>query len=247
MGLQVSALKVCLGDQVVLEDVSLSVTRGELVGLVGPNGAGKTTLLRAILGLVQADSGRVEVDGLPSLEARESIAYVPQRHEFAWELPINVREAVMTGRTRKIGWLRRPSASDEDAVEEALERTDLTSLAVRAIGELSGGQRQRVLVARALALRPSLLLLDEPFSALDVPTHQALSDLFIRLKEEGCALLLTTHDLSAAGRTCTRLVLLNQRIIADGAPNELHDAAVWLRAFGVTSSKELLSSVGAGE
>jgi manganese/iron transport system ATP-binding protein len=126
-----------------------------------------------------------------------------------------------------------------------MERCGITDLRRRPIGELSGGQRQRVLVARALALRPSFLLLDEPFSGVDVPTQQTLSGLLTRLQREGQALLATTHDLSAAGRTCTRLALLNRRIVAEGAPDELKDAAVWLRAFGVAESENLLTSVGA--
>jgi manganese/iron transport system ATP-binding protein len=243
-GLLVRRLYVRLGEESVLEDVSLVVGQGEIVGLVGPNGAGKTTLLRAILGLVPAEAGQVLIEGLPIDSARDRVAYVPQRHEFAWEFPITVWETVMTGRTKAIGWLRRPGSEDKTAVAEALERTGISNLANRPIGELSGGQRQRVLIARALALRPSLLLMDEPFSAVDVPTQRALTSLLAQLQHEGQTLLITTHDLPAAIRTCTRLALLNRRVIAEGAPEKLRDPEVWLRAFGVETSEGLIASVG---
>jgi manganese/iron transport system ATP-binding protein len=242
--LQVTDLAVELAGRQVLHDVSLQVDLSEQVGLIGPNGAGKTTLLRSLLGLLPIRSGNITIDGRTPVQARGTIGYVPQRHEFAWDYPVQVRTAVMTGRTHRIGWLRRPGAADRNAVHEALARVDLTDLATRPIGELSGGQRQRVLVARALALRPQLLLLDEPFTGLDVPTQEILTRLFRDLTAEGTAILMTTHDLPAAADTCHRLCLLNQTVVADGPPDELRDPAVWLRAFGVARSEQLLHSLG---
>ncbi|HET6298615.1 MAG TPA: anchored repeat-type ABC transporter ATP-binding subunit [Kribbella sp.] len=216
----------------------------EQVGLIGPNGAGKTTLLRSLLGLLPIRDGVISINGRTPAEARGSIGYVPQRHEFVWDYPVDVGTAVMTGRTHRIGWLRRPGKADRAAVDEALERVDLTDLRRRPIGELSGGQRQRVLVARALALQPSLLLLDEPFTGLDVPTQEILTRLFRSLTKEGSAILMTTHDLPAAADTCSRLCLLNETVVADGPPEELRDPAVWLQAFGVARSEQLLHSLG---
>jgi manganese/iron transport system ATP-binding protein len=234
--LRVENLRVELAGREVLHDVHLNVGPGELVGLIGPNGAGKTTLLRAILNLT-VYSGQIKSTG--------AIGYVPQRHEFAWDFPISVEKAVMTGRIRQIGWLRRPGRVDQDAVNDALRRVDLTELRTRPVGELSGGQRQRVLVARALALRPEVLLLDEPFTGLDVPTQDLLTSLLKQLATEGRALLVTTHDLPGAGQLATRLCLLNRTVVADGPPEELRDPTVWLRAFGVTESEGLLRSMGA--
>jgi manganese/iron transport system ATP-binding protein len=242
--LRVAGVAVELAGRQVLHDVDLAVSTGEQVGLIGPNGAGKTTLLRALLGLVPTTRGTIAIDGRSPRQARGSIGYVPQRHEFVWDYPVDVRTAAMTGRTHRIGWLRRPSATDRAAVDEALERVDLTDLQRRPIGELSGGQRQRVLVARALALRPSLLLLDEPFTGLDVPTQEILTRLFRTLTSEGTAILMTTHDLPAAADTCSRLCLLNETVVADGPPEELRDPAVWLRAFGVARSEQLLHTLG---
>jgi manganese/iron transport system ATP-binding protein len=242
--LRVDGVSVELGGRVVLHDVDLQVAGSEQVGLIGPNGAGKTTLLRSLLGLLPIHRGSITINGHTPSEARGSIGYVPQRHEFVWDYPVDVGTAAMTGRTHRIGWLRRPGKADREAVDEALERVDLQELRRRPIGELSGGQRQRVLVARALALQPRLLLLDEPFTGLDVPTQEILTRLFRDLTSEGTAILMTTHDLPAAADTCSRLCLLNETVVADGPPDELRDPAVWLRAFGVARSEQLLHSLG---
>ncbi|MEV0176977.1 anchored repeat-type ABC transporter ATP-binding subunit [Streptomyces sp. NPDC050803] len=223
--LGVESVSVVLGGRHALEDASLTVAGGELVGLIGPNGAGKTTLLRAVLGLVPLAAGTVSVASRPG--------YVPQRHEFAWDFPIDVAGAVLTGRTRSIGWLRRPRAADREAAARALELAGLTGLARRPVGELSGGQRQRVLVARALAAEPRILLLDEPFTGVDVPTQELLNELFGRLAAEGTALLMTTHDLAAAARTCDRVVLINRTVVAEGGPELLAQPEQMLRAFGL--------------
>ena len=237
--LGVHQVSVLLGGRTAVHDASLTVSDGELVGLLGPNGAGKTTLLRAVLGLAATASGRVEASG--------PIGYVPQRHEFAWDFPIDVAGAVLSGRTRTIGWLRRPRAHDRAAADAALELAGLTDLRRRPIGELSGGQRQRVLVARALAAEPRLLLLDEPFTGVDVPTQDLLNELFGRLATEGRGLLMTTHDLAAAARTCTRVVLLNRTVVAEGGPELLADAEQMLRAFGLDRAvAHAGADVGAG-
>ncbi|MFJ8580975.1 anchored repeat-type ABC transporter ATP-binding subunit [Micromonospora sp. NPDC093277] len=235
-----------LGGRPVLRDVRLHLDCGELVGLLGPNGAGKTTLLRAILALVRTRSGRVLVEGKPSRPGRSTIGYVPQRHEFTWDFPISVEQVVLSGRTGRLGLLRRPGVADWRAVGDALDRVQLSALRGRPVAELSGGQRQRVLVARALALAPGILLLDEPFTGLDMPTQELLGDLFASLAQEGRAVLMTTHDLVAAMASCTRLVLLNGRVIADGRPEELQDVEVWMRTFGVSETSPLLKLVKAG-
>ncbi|WP_206795769.1 anchored repeat-type ABC transporter ATP-binding subunit [Amycolatopsis sp. MtRt-6] len=234
--LDIRGLTVRLGGREALSRVDFQLTGGELAGLIGPNGAGKTTLLRMVLGLLPATAGTVATDG--------TIGYVPQRHEFAWDFPISVEKAVLTGRTRAIGFLRRPGRADREAVAEALGRVAMTDLARRPIGELSGGQRQRVLVARALALRPRLLLLDEPFTGLDVPTQELLTALLRTLRDEGTAVLMTTHDLPGAASLCDRLCLLNRTVVADGPPERLRDPDLWLRAFGVTESEQLIHSLG---
>ncbi len=242
--LEVSGLSVRLGGRRVLHDVELSVEAGEFVGLIGPNGAGKTTLLRSILGIVRTESGRISVEGRPAARQRPGIGYVPQRHEFAWDFPITVEETVMTGLVRRIGWLRRPRLADYEAVAEAVSRVEMAHLANRPVGELSGGQRQRVLVARALALRPKLLLLDEPFTGLDMPTQELLLDLFAELAAEDKAVIMSTHDLLGAMHQCSRLCLVNRTVIADAAPAELRDPRIWMRAFDVQAHNPLLRVLG---
>lgn len=240
-GLVLADLSVELGGALVLQAADLTVEHGELVGLIGPNGAGKTTLLRAVLGLLRPAAGQVLVDGRPARPGRTPIGYVPQRHEFAWEFPISVANAVMTGLTGRLGLLRRPNEAAWHAVADALDRVRMTQLAHRPIGQLSGGQRQRVLVARALALRPSLLLLDEPYTGLDMPTQELLSTLFTDLTREGRAILMTTHDLPSALYTCDRLALLNRTVIATGTSAQLAaDPALWTTTFGIGPDSPLL-------
>lgn len=241
--LDIDGLTVTLGGRAVLRDVSLRVDAGEFVGLLGPNGAGKTTLLRAVLGLVPNPRGTVLIEGRRPAGARSLVGYVPQRHEFAWDFPITVEDAVLTGRTARIGWMRRARQTDYEAADEALERVGMAALRTRPVGELSGGQRQRVLVARALALRPRLLLLDEPFTGLDMPSQELLTALFSALGNEGHAVLMSTHDLTAAVHDCSRLCLVNGAVVADGAPESLSDPEIWMRAFRIGAHNPLLRVV----
>ncbi len=245
--LDVQDLSVKLGGRLVLRDVNLSVRSGEFVGLIGPNGAGKTTLLRAILGVIRTESGRVIIEGRTPSSVRSRIGYVPQRHEFAWDFPITVEQVVMTGLVSRIGWLRRPKIADYQAVYEAVARVEMDHLSSRPVGELSGGQRQRVLVARALALKPQLLLLDEPFTGLDMPTQELLLELFGELAQEGRAVLMSTHDLAGAMHQCSRLCLVNRTVIADGTPDELLDRQVWMRAFDIKPNNPILKALGIKE
>jgi manganese/iron transport system ATP-binding protein len=242
--LDVRGLHVALGGRLVLRDAHLRVHAGDLLGMVGPNGAGKTTLLRSVLGLVPVRSGTVRVAGRSSRAARAGVGYVPQRHEFAWDFPVDVRDAVLSGRTRRIGLLRRAGVADHRAVLEAIDRVGLADLRRRPVGQLSGGQRQRVLVARALALRPRVLLLDEPFTGLDMPTQELLTTLFTDLAAEGVAVVMTTHDLAGAMLTCSRVALLNRTVRAVGTPDELRDPALWARTFQVSPHSPLLRAIG---
>jgi manganese/iron transport system ATP-binding protein len=228
-----------LGGREVLADVSLTARAGEVTGIIGPNGAGKTTLLRAVLGLVPTSAGSIQLGGEPG--GARHIGYVPQRHEFAWDFPTSVEDAVLSGRVRRIGWLRRAGVADYRAVFDAIDRVELTDLRRRPIGELSGGQRQRVLVARALALRPAVLLLDEPTTGLDIPTQELLMALLDDLARDGTAVVMTTHDLVDAVHRCAHLCLLNRSVIAAGPPRQLRSREVWMRGFGFSPASPLLA------
>ncbi len=237
--LHLTDVSVDLGRRPALRDATLRIDAGDLVGLVGPNGAGKTTLLRAALGLVPLKGGRAEIAGKAVRRGGTAAGYVPQRHEFAWDFPASVEDAVMSGLVRRIGLFRRPRVPHWQAVWDALDQVRLGDLRKRPVGELSGGQRQRVLVARALVVEPPILLLDEPFTGLDMPTQELLTDLFTTLARER-AVLMATHDLAAAVHTCDRLVLLNRTVIATGPPADLQDPEIWMKTFEVGPGSHLL-------
>lgn len=237
-------VSVSLSGRLVIDGATLGVDRGEFVGLLGPNGAGKTTLLRAILGLLPTTEGRVSVAGRHGRDIRRVVGYVPQRHDVSWSFPIDVYDAVLNGRTGLIGWARRARPRDHEAVEEALDRVRLRGLADRPIGELSGGQRQRVLVARALATRPKVLLLDEPFTGLDIPSSEHLLQLFHELAAHGTAIIMSTHNLSEAVHSCHRLILFNRGVVATGTRAELNRPEPWAETFGVGMDSPLLTAVG---
>jgi ABC-type Mn2+/Zn2+ transport system ATPase subunit len=200
-----------------LDEVTFSIASGERVAVVGPNGAGKSTLFKVIVGLMPHTSGDVWVHG-HSHHAGDcpSIGYVPQRETVDWNFPVSVLDVALMGRVREIGWLRRPGKSDRDAAREALAQVGLADLADRHISALSGGQQQRVFVARALTQGADVLLLDEPFSGVDVEAQNAIFNILDELKTRGVTVLLSTHDLETATTRFDRLLLLNRRLVADG-------------------------------
>jgi ABC-type Mn2+/Zn2+ transport system ATPase subunit len=204
-----------------LEAVSFELPRGALVGLAGPNGSGKSTLLKTLLGLVKPWRGRAEIFGEPVDRVRRRVGYAPQAELVDWQFPASVADVVMMGRYGRIGLLRPPKAVDRDAVASALALVGMEALAGRQIGELSGGQQRRMLIARALAQEADLLLLDEPMGGLDAGTQHDLLALFERLRNEGKTLLVATHDLSCVAACFDLTLLLNRRLVAFGAPNEV--------------------------
>ena len=244
--LRVQDLEVAYGRNTVLHDVNLEIQPGQFVGLLGGNGAGKTTLIRTILGLIRPRTGVIEVDGARSAAARQAkIGYVPQRHTYAWDYPIDVAGTVLTGKVRQLGWGRRAKTADWEDVYAALDLVGMTALARRPLEQLSGGQRQRVLVARALVNHPQLLILDEPFTGLDQPAVESLNVLFSELTGGGQTLLMSTHDLMGALEVCGRLVLLRGTVQATGAPGELLTPEPWQRTFGVGSGSPLVRLIAA--
>ncbi|MBV7363211.1 anchored repeat-type ABC transporter ATP-binding subunit [Actinomycetaceae bacterium TAE3-ERU4] len=243
--LDISHLDVNLSGRAILRNVNLRCAEGELLGLLGPNGAGKTTLLRTMMGLIPAAGGTISVSGKSGRKAAELIGYVPQRQDVAWEFPINVGGLVMSGLTRRLGWFRVPKTLHWKSVYRALERVQMREFVDRPIAELSGGQRQRILIARALVTNPALLVLDEPFTGLDMPTQELLTSLFRQLTATGTSLLMTTHDLTHALVTCDRIALLRGKILAEGTPSELTgNPQAWMETFEVSESSPLIRQLG---
>jgi ABC-type Mn2+/Zn2+ transport system ATPase subunit len=203
------------GQRVALEQISFDVRRGEAIALIGPNGSGKSTVLKGVAGLINRTSGTVTVEGESPAPAG-SIGYVPQADELDPQFPVTLEQVVMMGRYRSLGWLRLPGKRDREAVHGALKAVGLAHRARARFGELSGGQQQRGLLARAVASGPRLLLLDEPFNGLDQKNRDALIGTLQRLKADGVAVLVSTHDLDLARAVCDGAVLLNGAQVAFG-------------------------------
>lgn len=217
-----------------LEAASFDLPRGSITALVGVNGSGKSTLFKAIMGFLPLRSGRVEVLGLDRDEAlrRNLVAYVPQAEEVDWTFPILVEDVVTMGRYGHMGWLRRPSPRDRRMVDEALDRVGMAAYAQRQIGELSGGQKKRVFLARALAQESQVILLDEPFTGVDVTTEEAIIALLRDLRDEGRVMLISTHNLGSVPDFCDRAVLIDGRVLAAGPTAEVFTQGNLERAFG---------------
>ena len=191
---------------------------GTVTALVGVNGAGKSTLFKAIMGFVPAAKGTIKILGLGVKEAlsKNLVAYVPQSEEVDWAFPVLVEDVVMMGRYGHMGFLRLPKKVDYDAVDEALRRVSMQDFRTRQIGELSGGQRKRVFLARSLAQNGQVILLDEPFTGVDVKTEEQIIDLLRELRDEGRVMLVSTHNLGSVPEFCDRTVLVKGTVLAHG-------------------------------
>ncbi len=208
--------------KLALYNASCTVEAGSITALVGPNGCGKSTLFKSIMGFLSPSQGRVLVGGtsVKKAQKRQWMAYVPQADEVDWNFPVSVFDVVMMGRYGYMNLLRIPSAKDKRLVMESLERVGMTEFRHHQIGELSGGQKKRAFLARALAQEGKVILLDEPFTGVDVKTEKRIIDLMIQLREEGHTILVSTHDLMSISTFCDRTILLNQTILASGTTEE---------------------------
>ena len=219
----------------VLEGVSLTVAHDDYLAILGPNGGGKTTLLQVMLGLVRPDRGLVRVLGGPAGRAHGQIGYVPQDVRFDLDFPIRVLDVVLMGRLAARGLLRPFRAADRAAARAALARVEMAELAERPVGALSGGQRQRVLIARALAMEPRVLLLDEPMASLDERIGRNLWELLGELARH-MAVVLVSHDIGAISHHVRSVACLNVRL--HGHPSRQLSAEALEAAYGC--SVELL-------
>ncbi len=240
--LRVEKLSLTIDDKRLLDDVSLSVGTGQLVGLIGPNGAGKSSLLRSITGNLQGWQGEIKLDGqsidkTKRQDRARAIAYLPQNHEGLW--PITGRRLIMLGRLPHLGPFSGESDKDHAIVERVLGEVDALDFADRPVTHLSGGELARIWLARALVVEAPLLLADEPIAALD-PAHQlATMSLFRAAVDNGQGVMVVLHDLGLAARLCDRLVLMDQgRVIADGTPEDVLTADRVAAVYNVRLTRE---------
>lgn len=217
-----------------LHDATFHLGSGTICALVGVNGSGKSTLFKSIMGFVKPTAGSVRINGLPVHEVlkQNQVAYVPQAEEVDWEFPVSVWDVAMMGRYGAMNFLRNPRALDKARVEESLRRVSMWEFKDRQIGELSGGQKKRVFLARALAQGGRVILLDEPFTGVDVKTEEAIITLLRELRASGCIILVSTHNLGSVPEFCDQVVLINRTVLAYGATSQVFTEENLAAAFG---------------
>ena len=234
---QVNGLSCGYDKQKVLNRVDLQVMKGDFLGLLGPSGSGKTTLLRSMLGAVDVYEGEVLVDGVGISQKRPRVGYVPQLETIDWNFPVTVREVVMMGRTMEnkfFPWFRR---QERELADRMMDQLGILHLAGRHIRELSGGQQRRAFLARALVSSPSLLLLDEPTSGVDVKTRDDVMHLLHDLNHEGVTIVITTHEINAVAVHLPWLAVLHSHdgaasILAEGPPSQVITSEILYQTYG---------------
>ncbi len=230
--LQVEELGVCYGEVEALRNISFNASCGQTLALIGPNGAGKSTLLHVLAGLHTPACGRVLWNGVPLAGLRHEIAFMPQRTDVDWKFPITVRQLVEMGRYPALGTWGRMQRHDTEIADKALHTLGLTALQNRQIGALSGGQQQRAFLARAIAQEAHILLLDEPFTGLDVPGMESLAALLRSLATEGRLIIASHHDLNTAAAIFDEALLLQCDLLARGKTADVLTETNLRRAFG---------------
>lgn len=226
-----SNLSVRYDSGAALENLSFELNTGERLAVVGPNGAGKSTLFKIIAGVLTPTQGQVHVYGHDP-DGHICIAYVPQRSQVDWNFPVRVMDVVMMGRIGKMGLFRHPTARDRAVVSQALDVVGLSALSKRQISQLSGGQQQRMFIARALAQEAELMLMDEPFSGLDLNSQEELFHILDELQTRDVTVLVAMHDLKMAAQRFDRVMLINRQLLGLGAPEEVFITENLLHAYG---------------
>ena len=233
--IEVSHLSVTYPNgHLALDDASFRLQGGCIAALVGINGSGKSTLLKALMGFVRPSRGSIRIndEDIASARAHSRVAYVPQNEEVDWSFPVNVRRVVMRGRYGHMNLLRTASREDKRIVTQCLEKVGLLDLQHRQIGELSGGQKKRVFLTRALAQQAPIILLDEPFTGVDVTSEEAIITLLRQLRSEGALVLVSTHNLGSVPEFCDQVVLIRRSVLAAGPLEEVFTESNLKCAFG---------------
>ncbi|MBI5928089.1 MAG: metal ABC transporter ATP-binding protein [Chloroflexi bacterium] len=230
--IEVVNLSVRYGQASGCESITFSALPGERIAVIGPNGAGKSTMFKAVVGLLPMSSGTVSVSGEPCAASHDLVSYVPQHESVDWNFPANVWDVVMMSRTRHIGYFRTPRKPDRQAVREALEKVEMWPLRHRQIGQLSGGQRRRVFIARALAQKASVLLMDEPFAGVDAAAEAEIMSVLDTLRKLNVTLIVSTHNLGQAAHHYDKVLMINRQQIAFGPVAEVFNAQNLSQTFG---------------
>lgn len=221
----------------IIKDISLVVHKGEYSAVIGPNGGGKTTLIRLLLGLEKKTKGSIKLFGQKqkAFKSWDKIGYVPQRVSQIDEFfPATVEEVVKMGRTVKRGLFTRMSQEDKDAVEQAMTKMDVLNLRKKLVGELSGGQRQRVMIARALASKPEVLILDEPNTGVDMVSQNRFYSLLRELNQkDGMTILFITHDVGVIADDIQSMLCINQTLLACNNPHEVLSCSEMSKLYGI--------------
>lgn len=235
--LSIDVRNVCVRYQngvVALEHASFTLSSGTICALVGVNGSGKSTLFKSIMGFIKPTQGEVLLAGLTVKQAlkKNLVAYVPQSEDVDWNFPVNVQEVAMMGRYGAMNSLRMASAKDKKIVHECLARVGMLEFKDRQIGELSGGQKKRAFLARALSQEGRIMLLDEPFTGVDVKTETAIIQLLRELRDAGHIILVSTHNLGSVPEFCDQVVLINRTVLASGSTEDVFTQENLMKAFG---------------
>lgn len=240
--IEIHDLTVSYHRKPVLWGIDCEIPEGEMTAIIGPNGAGKSTLMKAMLGLIPLASGYTLFRGKNIDQMRSKISYMPQRESVDWDFPITVEQVVMMGRNQSIGLFKKPRASDQLLVTQALHQVGLEAFAKRQIAELSGGQQQRVFLARALVQDADIFLMDEPFAGVDVGTEHMIMNVLQSMKKAGKTIIAIHHDLLSVSRNFDNALLLNLRKIAFGKTSDVLQDPILQETYGGRLS--ILSEVG---
>lgn len=230
--IDIKGLTVTYGNFVALNNVSFKLNAGQLIGIIGPNGSGKSSMLKAMLELIPSHSESILFFDQPLEQSKQKLAYVPQRETVDWNFPISVEEVVAMGRLNPKKIIQKLSSEDQAIIAESMEQVGITAFRKKQIGALSGGQQQRVFLARALAQRANLILMDEPFVGIDMASQESILDLLLELRNEGKTIVMVHHDLSTVAQYFDEVLLLNNRLVMHGKTSEVLQSEVIHEVYG---------------
>ncbi|MDE0470919.1 MAG: ABC transporter ATP-binding protein [Ekhidna sp.] len=230
--LEVHDLTISYDKKPVLWGVDFTIPKGALCGVIGPNGAGKSTLIKAIMHLIDINSGYIKLFDRELDAVRKRVSYVPQKESVDWDFPASVMDLVLMGRYAGLGLFKSPRKADKDAALKALELVGMKSFRKRQISQLSGGQQQRIFLARALTQNADMYLLDEPFAGVDAATEKAIIEILKNLAAEGKTIIVVHHDLQSVTNYFDWVLLLNLRLIASGPTQKVFTPTLLEETYG---------------